>query len=629
MVRSVVIGTAGHIDHGKTALIRALTGIDTDRLPEEKRRGITVDLGFASSKMRTAEGRDLTLSFIDVPGHSNFVRNMVAGSGGIDCVILVISAQEGVKPQTEEHLAICEMLGVKWGLVALTKVDCVTDDQLHELRARVRTFVSGSFLREAPIVTVSARTGLGIPVLREALAELAKQIDPRPSSSWPRLPIDRVFVMKGFGTVVTGTLQAGTIKRGDELELQPSGQRARVRGLHVHNQQEDVVQAGSRVALNLGGVDVEHIARGDTVVLPSTYGATRVLDVEIVLLHCSPVLQNRSLVKVHCFASEVSGRISLYEANALGAGETGLARIRLHKPMVVLPGDRFVLRQPSPAETIGGGRIVDCHPLAHSSKSNRREWINAMKYSSLEEQVILRIQRRRADPMSLHALLKESGIGAEEANATLAVLTKREMIVDLGAGCYVSTRDVESGLTCLMRELQNAAKTLEEPDLKRSELKQRSRLHDRLFDFLIGHLTKEKRLEINGERVRLFGLRPVITSAEQKQLRGIADAFKKAGLAPPSSLELAASLKIAEPEVCRQLSVLVRDKVLTKTGGFYFHCDVLKDLYGKVRALKGQAVDVNTFKRLTGLSRKYAIPLLEHLDREHITRREGETRIVT
>src|SRR4051794_18099366 len=432
-VKSVVIGTAGHIDHGKTALVRRLTGVDTDRLPEEKRRGITIDLGFAPLETRTPEGAPLRLSFVDVPGHKLFVRNMLAGSGGIDCVMLVISAEEGVKPQTEEHLAICTMLGVERGLTVLTKADAVSPTELGAVRCSTARFLKGSFLSEerAPIVTVSARTGEGIPELLAELVSIASRSPLRSLANFPRVPIDRAFVMTGFGTVVTGTLQSGIVSQGQTILIEPGSREARVRGLHVHRQQQHEARAGSRVALNLSGVDVSQVRRGDTLVLPSTFRPAEVIDVEVKLLSESPALKNHSQIRFHAFTSDTIAAVSLYGSKSLEPGTTALARLKLSEPVVLLPGDRFVIRQCSPAVTIGGGQVLDSSPLPRLARTKRLEWLQGLKGSSPEEQILLRVERRNTTGVTVKELVSESGLGVAALEGILGslVTTKKAVAI--------------------------------------------------------------------------------------------------------------------------------------------------------------------------------------------------------
>jgi selenocysteine-specific elongation factor len=392
-IRSVVLGTAGHIDHGKTTLVRALTGVDCDRLMEEKRRGITIDLGFASLDAVAPNGTPLRISFVDVPGHKVFIRNMLAGAGCVAAVLLVVSAEEGIKPQTEEHLAICSLLGIQRGIAAITKVDAVTAERREEVTAQIRSFLRGSFLdtSHASILSVSARTGEGIEELRRELISLAVETTISYRDQVLRLPLDRAFVMKGFGTVVTGTLLSGVLQIGQSLALEPSGRVVRVRGMQIHNHAEELAQAGCRIALNLAGVDISDVSRGQTLVEQQTVNAVTLIDAEVTLLPSCAGLKHRAKVHFHAFTSDTVATVSLYTYNAVEPGERRLLRLRLSEPVVLMPGDRFVLRQASPAATIGGGQVVDVHPLSNFRKAKCLAWLENLQNASDEQQLFLRV----------------------------------------------------------------------------------------------------------------------------------------------------------------------------------------------------------------------------------------------
>src|SRR5579863_1325871 len=368
-MKSIIIGTAGHIDHGKTALVKALTGIDADRLEEEKRRGITIDLGFAHMELPGVGGETLRLGFVDVPGHERFVRNMLAGVGGIDLVLLVIAADESIKPQTREHFDILQLLGVKLGITVLTKSDSVDAEMLDVVRLEVEDFLRGTFLEspKSPVVAVSALTGAGLETLKQAIIAAVDGAEERDAQALARLPIDRVFTMKGFGTVVTGTLISGTIRREEELEVFPWGRRVRVRGVQVHGQSADAALAGQRTALNLVGASVEDLARGMMLAPPDTFAATQNVDVQLRLLSSAPrALKDRAKVHFHAHAMETIGEVVLHRAlSGLQAtpGSEAFARIRLPEPTLLLPGDRFIIRQFSPVVTIGGGVVLDSAPI--------------------------------------------------------------------------------------------------------------------------------------------------------------------------------------------------------------------------------------------------------------------------
>ncbi len=369
-MKSIIIGTAGHIDHGKTALVKALTGIDADRLAEEKRRGITIDLGFAHMALPAPDGDTLQIGFVDVPGHERFVRNMLAGVGGIDLVLLVIAADESIKPQTREHFDILQLLGVQRGITVLTKSDTVDAETLDVVRLEVEEFLRGTFLQDAPIVPVSALTGAGLDDLKRAIVVAAAEIPPRDSRALARLPIDRVFTMKGFGTVVTGTLIFGTISKEEEMEVFPSGRRVRVRGVQVHGKHADDAAAGQRTALNLAGVSTEDLTRGMMLAPPDTFATTRRADVRLTLLASAPrPLRSRSRVHFHAYTMETVIELALQNSKELAPGTEAFARIKLPAAALLMPGDKFIIRQFSPVITIGGGTVLDAAPIHDSPTS--------------------------------------------------------------------------------------------------------------------------------------------------------------------------------------------------------------------------------------------------------------------
>ncbi len=631
--RSVVVGTAGHIDHGKTALIRALTGIDTDRLPEEKRRGITVDLGFAALDAIASDGANLRLGFIDVPGHALFVRNMLAGTGGIDAIMLVISAEEGVKPQTEEHLAICTMLGIERGLTVITKTDAVSAARLDEVRESVRRFLKHTVLDEAisPVVPVSAHSGEGLEMLRQQLALIASQVPRRDTHRATRLPLDRAFVMKGFGTVVTGTLMAGALKNGQALAVEPGGRTVRLRGIQVHNRSEGQAEAGSRVALNLTGVEASALRRGDTLVEPTTIRSVDTIDVEVTLLPHAPELKHRSSLHFHAFASEAMATVFLYEYQAAVPGSTRLMRLSLSKPIVLLPGDRFVIRQSSPAMTIGGGRVLDAHPLANLRKSKCMAWLIDLKSASLEEQLLLRISRRGMDGSSVNHLVSETGIRADRIAMLLESAGLQDGRLTRIADDLLASRDaIEAAGAIAMKALEERVRAAGLEGLKRSELRSQCRLSVAMCDFIVDKLSREEKLRIEGEFVFPFQFDRVLLAKDIQLLIAIAASYESGGLTPATTEETSLKLGIDRVEMRRLMTLLLREKTLVKLGSdaICVHHGALEKLRAQIGALHGEVIDVARFKQLTGLSRKFAIPLLEYLDRERVTRRMGEHRIV-
>jgi len=624
--RSIVIGTAGHIDHGKTALVRALTGVDTDRLPEEKRRGITVDLGFASLDAVTADGTPLRISFVDVPGHKLFIRNMLAGAGCIGAVLLVVSAEEGIKPQTQEHLAICDLLGVRHGLTAITKIDSVDAPRLESVRFETSTFLSGTFL-DGRILPVSARTGAGLEDLRRELLFLAMQPVAAREDHLPRLPIDRAFVMKGFGTVVTGTLLSGAIRVGDILTLEPGSRAVRVRGLQTHGRPEQVVGSGSRVALNLTGIDVSEVSRGQTLVPPETLTAVSVVDVEGVLLPGVRSLKHRAQVHFHAFTADALATVSLYDYHPIEAGTRRLIRLRLHSPQILVPGDRFVLRQCSPAGTIGGGIVMDAHPLPNLRKGKCLAWLETMLGASLEQQLRLRVARRGVKGLTARGLIAETGLTSEAVLRFIGSKLNRNQIVRIHGDLLVASEFLASAIESVAERLKVGAAPM---GLRQSELRNQIGFCKELFDFVIEKLEREQKLRLIGELIYPYDSDSKAAAHDRAELTAIAAAYEAAGLAAPQASEVAAKLNLSETEMRRLMTLLLRDRILIRMGtdALYIHQSVLVQLKAQVGKLRGQTLDVAGFKQMIGLSRKYAIPLLEYLDRERVTRKVGEQRLV-
>jgi selenocysteine-specific elongation factor len=624
-VKSAVIGTAGHIDHGKTTLVRALTGVDTDRLPEEKRRGITIDLGFASMDASAPDSSPVQVSFVDVPGHKLFIRNMLAGAGCIDAVMLVISAEEGVKPQTEEHLAICSLLGVRRGLTVITKTDAVSPDHFEEVYSGIKTFLSGTFLdsNQASILPVSARTGEGLDELRRELLSLAMKTASGNPDHLPRLPLDRAFVMRGFGTVVTGTLLSGEFHVGETLTLEPGRRSVRIRGMQTHGRPEEHVHPGSRVALNLSGVEVSEAKRGQTLVAQETLTAVTTIDVEASLLPAVSSLKHRSRVHFHAFTSDTLATVSLYDYHAVEPGTRRLMRLRLQEPVVLVPGDRFVLRQCSPAATIGGGCVLDAHPFSNLRKAKSLTWLEALKDAPLEEQLFLRIARRATAGLTMRELIAEMGITREAIDRIAEPFIRGKRLLRIGDDILLTGQ-------ALATAMDNVASHLKPDGIKRSELKSQTALNAEIFDFVIESLAREKRLRLQDERVFLPGSESNLADEDLKLQTAIASIYEAAGLAAPPSSEVAASLKLNEGDMRRLMTLLLRDKILVKMGteALYIHRSALEQLRAQIRELRGQTMDVARFKQLTGLSRKYAIPLLEYLDRERITRKGTDQRLV-
>lgn len=645
--RSIVVGTAGHIDHGKSALVRALTGTDPDRLKEEKARGITIDLGFAHTQIG-----DVDVAFVDVPGHERFVRNMLAGAGGIDAVLLVIAADESVMPQTREHFAICRLLQVKTGIVVLTKCDLVDADTLELARLEARELVKESPLADAATVAVSAKTGEGLDALRAELARIAERTEWRAADGPPRLPIDRVFSMRGFGTVVTGTLTRGTLNEDEDLVVLPSDRRVKVRGIQVHGTVRTAAAAGRRVAVNLGGVDVDDLQRGDTLTSSGAFEVTRRFDAAIALLPDAKPLRHGARVRFHHGTSEVMGRVALagfatdyaehtenamnysvYSVAELTPGRRAYARVRLEGPAVLTRGDRFILRAYSPPVTIGGGVVLD--PAPNRSPIRTRAAIERFRRLDADDEsaVVALIESGAASGLSIASLSRRSGLTIDVARAVCDTLVSGGDVISVGDGLFSApaVRSLEHRLLAAI-----AAHHKEQPmseGLSREEARERVFAHapPALFEHVVQQLTAAGK--VNGrERLALAGQGVSLTAEEASARSALERIFREAGLSPPDVPGAASAAGIALPVADRVSKLLLRQKTLVKLDAVLFHADALERMKRDVQALKMQPgnakLDVAAFKERYGVTRKYAIPLLEWLDRERVTRRIGDARVL-
>ena len=634
-MKSIIIGTAGHIDHGKTALVRALTGIDADRLPEEKRRGITIDIGFADLDLG-----EVRVGFVDVPGHERFVKNMLAGAHGIDLVALVIAADESVMPQTREHFDICRLLDVRSGLVVLTKKDLVDEDLLQLARAEAQELVKGSFLEGAPVVAVSSRTGHGIDELKDTLRKLGTKVSARSEDFIARLPIDRAFTMKGFGAVVTGTLIAGQIDEGDELDLLPAGVRTRVRGLQVHGAKVKQATAGQRTAINLGGVDAGAIERGMVLSPIGRLRPTQVVNASVQLLRdASRGLRSRQRVRVHIGAAEVLARVRvLEEGGEIKPGKNGFAQFRFESPLVGVLGDRFIIRSYSPPATIGGGRILD--PFAAKYRARDIPAVRAALENLESEDRLRQLKQFVSDAGRL--ALNSEGIAMRTAWRDQVIQKVRDEAIANGEvigidGALISSNAFDDLKRQIVEEIRGHHRR--EP-LARGLPKEIVR--ERFFagagpDFFRAMIAK---LETDGsfvaekEIVRLVDHTREL-SPEDARLRDVLEKiYLKAGLSAPTMAEALASTGVSSNQHGRRVfQLLVESGALIKVhGDMFFHRDALDSLIRKISeyaaSREDRLIDVTTFKGITGVSRKYAIPLLEYLDRQRVTRRAGDSRVI-
>jgi selenocysteine-specific elongation factor len=671
-MKNIIVGTAGHIDHGKTALVKALTGIDADRLKEEKQRGITIDIGFADLSIG-----DWQFGFVDVPGHERFVKNMLAGAHGLDLVMLIVAADESIMPQTREHFDICRLLQVKSGIVALTKADLVDDELLELAQAEVEDFVKGSFLENAPIIPISSKTGAGIDSLKGALLALAEKTQPKTTFATPRLPVDRAFSIKGFGTVVTGTLIAGELKNADEIEVLPNGQRTRVRNLQTHGRDTDVARAGQRTAVNLQGISIEQAQRGSVLTLAGRLRPTSMLDVRLELLEsASRPLLHRARIRLHHGTCEVMARVSLIadcglqiaddvstsnakstnsgQRNAgifeqkenpqsairnpqsIEPGGSDFVQLRLEEPIVALPGDRFIIRSYSPQITIGGGVILDALPEKHRLRDAHirpaLEQLEGAKDFISRAGIFIEMAGERA--MTATEIAARTGATDSQIGEIAASLKQAKRVVEISnAPLILISNNAFDSLGRQVLEMLTAHHKREALSLgiSREEVRERifGALAPDIFRAVISHLAESGEIIAERDALCMATHKPALTGADADTKKALEAAFKAAGLQAGTLDDIAATTKVNINLVKKFYNLLVAERRIVRVGEFVFHVDALEELKARVRAHKSVSpkIDVAVFKEITGgLTRKYAIPLLEFLDRERITRRIGNER---
>lgn len=633
-MKSFVLGTAGHVDHGKTSLIKALTGVDTDRLKEEKQRGITIELGFASIDLPSGQ----KLGIVDVPGHEKFIKNMVAGAAGIDLVMMVIAADEGVMPQTREHLHICSLLGISNGLVALTKTDMVEKDWLDLVQSEVAEFLEGTFLEGAPVIPVSAVTEEGLPNLIQALDKIVGKLAEKMDDGIFRLPIDRVFTMKGFGTVVTGSLVSDHIKTGEEVLILPENIAARIRGIQVHNQSVEEAWAGQRTAINLQGIEKSIINRGNVLVRPQTVWPTQRLDVFVEYLASNPKsLKNRTLVRLHTGTSEIISRIILLEQDELAPGQKGFAQLILSDEDVVVAGDHFVLRSYSPITTIGGGQIIDPLPKKHKRLNDKIiADLDLLQTGGLQERISVILERTGFTGINLPRLAFRLGVKAKKVREALENLFsgKKAFLLDSDDTTVISARFFQQTEEAIIRIITDYHKNNPlKAGISKEELKVslEKAVPPKLFNIVLGSLNKKGTIVSDKDNVRLAKHQVELAGDLDSLRRDIDKIYKEAGLTPPFLKEVIAQFDAQKAKAQSIINLMLKEGDLTKINEeLCFASEILNKLRSDYKAMlikDGKATPAS-FKELTGLSRKYIIPLMEYFDMNKLTVRVGDHRIL-
>jgi len=622
--RKRVVGTAGHIDHGKTSLVRALTGIDTDRLPEERRRGITIDLGFASWFTD-----DYQIGFIDVPGHERFVKNMLAGVGGIDSALLVVAADESIKPQTREHFAICRLLGIPTGVVAITKRDLVDADIIELVRLEIEDLVKGSFLEGKPIVPVSSSTGAGLDELRAALLASVASVEDRDATTRVfRLPIDRVFTMKGFGSVITGTTYSGRVKVEDEVEAVPGGLRSRARAIQVHGEPRDEASAGERTSMNLADIALEDLRRGQQLIHAGTLRPSQIITARVDLLPDAKPLEEDTRIRFHHLSAELLGKPRFVDdtEKAIQPGRSAIVQFRLEAPVVAVAGDRFVIRRYSPATTIGGGVILDAH-LPKLSRRTRSELLETLETGSLLARVELMARLQGLRGLTLEEVQIRTGI----RTATLSKeLKKVPNVADVGGARWIHNDVLAEFRRKSMEFLERYFKTNKiASNVPKSEFVQKLIPAGAPVNFLLADLASEKIAVVQGDALDIPGRSKTLGGAEGELARAIEEKFAAAGLQTPAVSEIIKAIPQRPKVIEGVIAYLVKQGTLVRLAeGVYLHRDVLAAAQEKLAAKKGETIDVGQFKDFFGISRKVAIPLLEWFDRAGTTKRIGDSRKV-
>ncbi len=638
-MREIILGTAGHVDHGKTSFIKALTGIETDRLKEEKKRGITIELGFAHLDLPCGH----RLGIVDVPGHEKFIRNMVAGAAGMDMVAFIIAADEGIMPQTVEHFEICKLLGVEDGLIILTKKDMVEPEWLEMVEEEVQEFFRDSFLENAPILSVSSTSGEGIDAVRQELDKKVSRIHFQEEFGPFRLAVDRVFSMKGFGTVITGTSLSGRISVGDELMFYPKEVTAKIRGIQVHGNDVEIIEAGHRTAINLQGIEKEEINRGDMAATPGSMIPSIRMDCRLHYLKSNEKeLINRTRVRVHVGTREVLGRVSLMETDAIGAGSDANVQLLLQEPVAVWPGDRYVIRSYSPIRTIGGGIVYNNAPRKRKrtvarDRERNREIFTLYRKGSAEEKMLLFLEESGFEGIIEDELATRLGVFGKKLKKLLQqpISTGKIVVVESDSRRLVAASVLKRLTTTILQLLADYHRNNPlKSGLAREELRSRLRpqVDPKLFNYALNFLTKKGKIIQEEAEVRLAGHEVTLQVDEQAMREKISRLYLEAGLKPPNLKDVLAQFKeFPEGQIRQVIDLLVQDGAIVKINeALYFHASVLEKLQEQlVDFIKKEGeIDAPRFKKMTGLTRKFSIPLLEYFDKIKLTIRIDDKRVL-
>ena len=638
-MREIILGTAGHVDHGKTSLIKALTDIDTDRLKEEKRRGITIELGFAFLDLPCGH----RIGIVDVPGHEKFVRNMVAGAAGMDLVAFIIAADEGIMQQTKEHFEICQLLGIRDGLIVLTKKDIVEEDWLEMVEEDVREYFTGSFLENAPIVRVSSITGEGVDDVKQILNDKISALTFQEEFGPFRLAVDRIFSMKGFGTVITGSSLSGRISVGEDLEFYPHELTARIRGIQVHGKDVDLVEAGHRTAINLQGIEKDDINRGDIAATPGSLVNSTLLDADFHYLASNPkTLKNRTQVRVHVGTREITGRIVMMENDTVDPGQDATIQLILQEPVAVWPGDRYVLRSYSPARTIGGGTILNNAPLkrkrtTEKDREKNRQVFDTYKTGSPVERTLLFLEEAGIKGLTQSQLSTRLGIFGNKLKKQLQppISSGDILVIDSERQRLLATPLLQQLTSSIRSEIkryhqENPLKTGLAKEELRSGLK--PPVDQKLFQYALGSLAKAGVIVQDQAEVRLADFEVTLQVDEEQLKNEIINLYRQSGLTPPNFKDVVRSMsKYPEKQVSQVINLLLQEQKIIKINeSLYFLSDELDKLAGQITDFirREGEIDAPRFKELTGLSRKFSIPLLEYFDKIKLTIRIDDKRVL-